>query len=208
MTSKILKNSLSTALESYLEEIKTLQEQYGAVRVTDLAKRMKRRLPSVTSALRRLSQFGLINYETYRPVTLSPLGEATVRKLDGRHRVLADFFLTVLALSEEIADEEACRLEHRVSPAILRRLSRFMEFLRHDPETVRTFFQEKRFHDFLKPATSRQSGDAGRSTGDKQLSGDKQPSCLKPSLGGKKSSDDKRPSDKKPPSKRKRLLHG
>ncbi|MBF0502715.1 MAG: metal-dependent transcriptional regulator [Candidatus Riflebacteria bacterium] len=148
VTTKKQLNELSTALESYLEEIKSLQEKYGAVRVTDLAERMSRRLPSVTSALRRLSQLELINYESYRPVTLTQTGEAAVRRLDGRHRILADFFLTLLALPEDLAEEEACKLEHRISPAVLRRLGRFMEFVRSDP-AAKILIEERHFEAFI-----------------------------------------------------------
>ncbi|HEY9069936.1 MAG TPA: metal-dependent transcriptional regulator [Candidatus Ozemobacteraceae bacterium] len=120
---------LSSTLESYLEQIHELQRKYGAVRVTDLASAMGCTTPSATNALRRLAKLELINYETYRPVTLTKLGESAIRRLDSRHRVLADFFLNVLELPGEFAEEEACRLEHRVSPATVTRLAEFMEFL-------------------------------------------------------------------------------
>lgn len=120
---------LSATLEAYLENIQNLQRKYGAVRVTDLAQKMGCRMPTVTSALRRLSKLNLINYETYRPVTLTNSGETFVRKLSGKHRVLADFFKTILVLPDDIAESEACRLEHKTSGIILKRLGYFMEFV-------------------------------------------------------------------------------
>jgi len=130
---KTTAGELSTTLETYLEAISELQELYGAVRVTDLADRMGCRRPTVTSALLRLSKLHLIRYESYRPVTLTAVGEATVRRLDGRHRVLADFLSSVLAMREEAAETEACQLEHRVSREVLRRLWLFMVFVRSQP---------------------------------------------------------------------------
>lgn len=128
---------LSTTLETYLEAIAELQEQYGAVRVTDLADRMGCRRPTATSALLRLAKLQLIRYQSYRPVTLTPEGEAMVRRLDGRHRVLADFLSSILAMPAESAETEACQLEHRVSREVLRRLGLFMVFVRSQPVLCR-----------------------------------------------------------------------
>ncbi|HOT29356.1 MAG TPA: metal-dependent transcriptional regulator [Candidatus Ozemobacteraceae bacterium] len=126
------KKGLSSTLESYLEHIHELQRKYGAVRATDIASAMGCTTPSVTNALRRLAKLELIKYETYRPVTLTKLGESTIRRLNSRHRVLADFFLNVLELPEELAEEEACSLEHKISPATIARLADYMEFLHQD----------------------------------------------------------------------------
>jgi len=123
------KKALSSTLESYLEQIQELQRKYGAVRVTDLATAMGCSTPSATNALRRLAKLELIHYEAYRPVILTKQGESAVRRLDSRHRVLADFFLNVLELPETFAEEEACKLEHKVSTATITRLAEFMEYL-------------------------------------------------------------------------------
>jgi DtxR family Mn-dependent transcriptional regulator len=152
------KPSLSTTLESYLELISELQEKYGAVRVTDLAQKMGCKTPTATSALRRLSRLELIHYEAYRPVTLTDTGKATIRKLSLRHRILADFLAGVLALPADFADEEACRLEHRVSPRMLTRLAQYLEFLReHDPDGVRLAEERQRFETFLEERAGHRS---------------------------------------------------
>lgn len=138
------RGGLSSTLESYLELIHELQLQYGAVRVTDLAGRMGCKTPSATSALRRLAQLRLINYEAYRPVTLTNMGKAAIRRLSAGHRVLADLFRTVLALPAEFVEEEACSLEHRASPPLVARIAQFMTFLNDTPAgaSLRTNLQE------------------------------------------------------------------
>lgn len=128
------KGGLSSTLESYLELIHELQQQYGAVRVTDLAEKMGCKTPSATSALRRLADLSLINYQAYRPVTLTKEGKSAIRRLNHGHRILADFFLNLLALPEKFADDEACSLEHRVSPQLLARLGKFLDFLHETPQ--------------------------------------------------------------------------
>ena len=142
---------VSATLESYLENIQVLQRKYGAVRTTDLAETMGCRMPSVTSALRRLAKLNLINYETYRPVTLTSSGEAFVRKLSGRHRILADFFKTILVLPDDQAEAEACLLEHEISPPILHRIEQFMLFVRSKKDAEKNVtIQQKEFHKFLE----------------------------------------------------------
>ncbi len=142
------KKAFSSTLESYLEQVQELQRRYGAVRVTDLATAMGCTTPSATNALRRLAKLELIHYEAYRPVILTKQGESAVRKLDSRHRVLADFFLNVLELPNPFADEEACRLEHKISPATITRLAEFMEYLHHAPEDSTLKRQQREFAKF------------------------------------------------------------
>ena len=141
---------VSPTLESYLENIQVLQKKYGAVRTTDLAETMGCRMPSVTSALRRLAKLNLINYETYRPVTLTTTGETFVRKLSCRHRILADFFKTILVLPENQAEAEACLLEHEISLPILHRIEQFMHFVRSKKDAEKSVAaQQKEFLAFL-----------------------------------------------------------
>lgn len=123
-----MKDRVSGALESYLEQIAELQRQFGAVRTSDLAERMGCKRSSVTSALQRLAEKGLINYQTYRPVTLTEDGEKTIRALSRYHRILADFLVEILAFPEEYAQQEACRLEHRVSANTIERMKAYLDF--------------------------------------------------------------------------------
>ena len=121
---------LSMSLESYLETIADLQTKFGAVRTSDLAEKMGCKRSSVTNALRKLSAKGLINYQAYRPVTLTKSGHIAISKLTMYHRIIEDFLKNILALSEDFASEEACRLEHNLSRETIERLKVFMEFMR------------------------------------------------------------------------------
>jgi len=147
---KVVKFKLSTTLESYLEKTHDIQKKYGAVRVTDLATEMGCRLPSVTSALRRLAKLSLVNYEAYRPVTLTKEGLSAVRKLSCRHRIIADFLIDILALPKDFSEEEACKLEHRISVRILNRLGSYVDFIRELPDGSSALkMQREKFLKFL-----------------------------------------------------------
>ena len=144
------KKDISTTLESYLEEIHSLQLRYGAVRTTDLAEKMGCRVPTATSALSRLAKLGLINYEAYRPVTLSERGVEAIKELDMAQRVLAEFMCEVLAMPEDEAEKEACRLEHRLSARVLQRIKLLMAFMKSDPGRAEQLKARKdKFREFL-----------------------------------------------------------
>lgn len=149
-----MKNRVSGALESYLEQIADLQEEFGAVRTSDIAERMGCKRSSVTSALQRLSEKGLINYQSYRPVTLTDEGKRTISALSRYHGILADFLHNVLAFPEDFAQTEACRLEHRVSQCTIERMRDFMEFMAGEKPETRLSNINERFAHFLKNKTA------------------------------------------------------
>ena len=134
---------VSLALESYLEAIADIQNEQGAVSPSVLAEKMGCKRSSVTSALQRLAENGLINYHTYRPVTLSPKGKEVIESLNRYHKILANFFENVLGLDEEFSQKEACRLEHQISPQTIERISEYVEFL-DKPDTFVKYLKKKK----------------------------------------------------------------
>lgn len=133
---------LSLSLESYLENIAELQEQLGAVNTSALAEKMGCKRSSVTSALCKLSENGLINYQSYRPVTLTEKGKAVIASLDRYHQILENFLHNVLALDKDFAQTEACRLEHQISPETIERIAQYTAFLK-DPEAFKKSLKKK-----------------------------------------------------------------
>lgn len=134
---------VSLALESYLEAIADIQNEQGAVSPSVLAEKMGCKRSSVTSALQRLAENGLINYHTYRPVTLSQKGKEVIESLDKYHKILANFFENVLGLEEEFSQKEACRLEHQISPKTIERIAEYVEFL-DKPDAFIKFLKNKK----------------------------------------------------------------
>ena len=123
---------LSMSQETYLETIAELQKRFGAVRTSDLADTMGCKRSSVTVALQRLAEKGLIHYEAYRPVTLTPKGHKAIDKLSRMHGIIEDFLENFICLPAEFAREEACRLEHSMSKITIEHIKKFMDSLRHN----------------------------------------------------------------------------
>ncbi|MFN2351352.1 MAG: DtxR family transcriptional regulator [Kiritimatiellia bacterium] len=125
--------ALSASLENYLETILLLIQEHAVARSRDIAERLSVKRSSVTGALQALSARGMVNYEPYGYVTLTPSGEALARRVLRRHEALRDFFVKVLAVDSAEADEAACRMEHGVSKHIVDRLLEFADFLETCP---------------------------------------------------------------------------
>ena len=124
---------LSSNMEDYLEAIYHIVSEKKAARAKDIAVRMAVNSASVTGALRLLAEKGHINYAPYDVITLTPAGEALARDIVRRHEILKDFFTKVLDVDEAEAEENACKVEHAVSPTIVDRLVRFVEFIQVCP---------------------------------------------------------------------------
>ncbi len=122
--------SLSANMEDYMETIALLSQENRVVRVKDIAKSLKIKMPSVTAALGKLSEKGLIHYEKYGFVELTDEGRDVADRVYHRHTCLADFFRNVLRMDAGSADEEACRVEHHLSPESCRQIHKLVEFCR------------------------------------------------------------------------------
>ena len=124
---------LSANMEDYLETIYHIVSEKKAARAKDIAVRMAVNSASVTGALRLLAEKGHINYAPYDVITLTPDGEMLARDIVRRHEILKDFFTKVLDVDEQEAEDTACKMEHAVSPTIIDRLVRFVEFIQICP---------------------------------------------------------------------------
>ena len=120
--------ALSASLEDYLETIYHLVQEKHVARAKEIAKLMKVSNSSVTGALQALGERKLINYAPYEVITLTDDGALIAEGVVRRHQVLRDFFIKVLEVDEDEAEQAACSMEHSLPPTIMDRLIRFVEF--------------------------------------------------------------------------------
>ncbi len=125
---------LSTSLEDYLEAIAELSNTHEHAHTKDIAERLKVSMPSVTSALRALAEKGLIEYQSYTPITLTAIGREVADKIMRRHRTLEHFFSDVLKLDRIEADKVACQVEHVIPDEVIRRLLLLADKLQQMPD--------------------------------------------------------------------------
>ena len=122
--------SITVRDEEYLEAMYLLRKNKGSVRLKDIAEMLNIRAPTAVEALERLAEKGLIIYEKRGVLDLTPAGEDVAREIYSRHQELKEFFQEVLSLPEDVAEEEACRIEHHIRPETLDRMARLTRKLR------------------------------------------------------------------------------
>ncbi|MFI4911703.1 MAG: metal-dependent transcriptional regulator [Sedimentisphaeraceae bacterium JB056] len=120
---------LTPGLEDYLEAIFMIEQEKNVSRVKDIASRLNVRAASVTGALQSLSEKELINYTPYEYITLTEAGKYEAKKVVRRHRFLKQFFVEILGIDEDVADEGACNVEHTIPKIIMERMVDFMDFV-------------------------------------------------------------------------------
>lgn len=132
---------MSEPLEDYLETVYLLVQEQGAARVRDIARARGVKAATVSIALGKLGDAGLVDYARREHIRLTPKGEEAARRILTRHRLLARFFEEVLGMSPHAASEQACSLEHALTDEATDRLVRFFEFLGTRPSTPAAFGQ-------------------------------------------------------------------
>ncbi len=134
-------------MEDYLEAIFDLDKKKRVVRVKDIAKKMNVKMPTVSSMLKTLNDRGMINYEKYEYVEMTRSGANVGKEMRRRHEVLNKFLTEILKIDRIVADEEACKMEHALSPETLDSLTDFMAFIQSCPRTGQSwlnYFEEFR----------------------------------------------------------------
>ena len=100
--------------EMYLETILILSQRQRFVRSIDVADYMGFSKPSVSRAVSLLKQGEYITVDREGFLYLTEAGREVAEKIYERHTVLTEI-LTGLGVSPEVAEQDACRIEHDIS---------------------------------------------------------------------------------------------
>lgn len=130
------KKAASISAQDYLERIHELIQEKGYARAIDVAEALGISQPSVTSMVQKLAAQGLLNYEKYRGMTLTPAGLDVAESIQRRHVILKRF-LTLLGVPEVTQEADIEGMEHHLSEATLEAFSRLSDRLEQDPELLR-----------------------------------------------------------------------
>jgi len=136
----------SASLEDYLEAIANLHKGEKSVKVKQLSRMLNVKMPSVTAALQKLSEEGLVVHKKYGDIKLTPDGDGAAQDVIRRHRALSRFLGEALDINKEIAEEDACRIEHVISPITLERMIKFIEFMEACPLGEANFPKRYRYY--------------------------------------------------------------
>lgn len=100
--------------ENYLETIFMLSKRNDKVRSIDIATELGFSKPSVSIAMKNLRVNGYINVDGKGDITLTEKGEEIAQAMYERHTVLSNWLISI-GVSEKIAQEDACKIEHFLS---------------------------------------------------------------------------------------------
>jgi len=140
-------SKLSASLEDYLEAIYNLASESEGARSKDIAETLGVARSSVTGALQTLGEKGLANYRPYGCITLTKSGRAIAAEVVRKHNVLKSFFVDVLGVDEDTAQQAACKAEHAFGPEIIGRLLSFIKYVTESDKNGRYVAHEfRQFH--------------------------------------------------------------
>ncbi len=112
--------------EDYLEQILMLLERKGHARSVDIAAGLNVSKPSVSVAMKKLRENGYINMGSDNMISLTDKGYAIARKIYDRHQVLTKYLIQ-LGVPDEVAREDACKIEHDLSEESFAAISRQLQ---------------------------------------------------------------------------------
>ena len=115
--------------EMYLETILILSKKLPAVRSIDISEYMNFSKPSVSRAIGILKKAGYVNVSPNGHLSLTEIGYSTAEKIYLRHNLLTRF-LVQLGVDEQIASDDACKIEHHISDETMAALKKYLETLK------------------------------------------------------------------------------
>ncbi len=123
---------LSRREEEYLEAMLILERKKGRIRIKDLAEMLGVKPPTVVEFLEKLASKGLVEYRKYYGVRLTEEGRRLAEEVFRRHEAIKRF-LVMLGVPEDVAERDACYIEHGISDESLRLMTLFIEFVERCP---------------------------------------------------------------------------
>lgn len=110
--------------EDYLETILMLQMRLGQARSIDVATELGFSKPSVSLAMKKFRENGLVEIDDKGYIELTGEGRAIAERTFERHNLLAGYLMGI-GVSEGTAREDACRIEHALSAESFEKIKEF-----------------------------------------------------------------------------------
>lgn len=120
-------SELSVAMQHYLETIFDLSSQGTGARVSDIAARLDVTKASVNNAINVLAEQGYVSRKKYQVIYLTSAGSEAAQSLENKHSVLKTLFAQVMGVPDQVADDDACAIEHIVSLETVSKIHSFLK---------------------------------------------------------------------------------
>jgi DtxR family Mn-dependent transcriptional regulator len=140
---------VSRRVEDYLRIIYETVEKKGYARIRDISRALGVKPSSAVGMVRKLHEQGLVVYEKYGGVILTPRGREIAEAVERRHDTFKKF-LKILLVPDDIAAKDAHILEHQLDPRTILQFARFVEFITQAMETDRPVFIKRWIEEFRR----------------------------------------------------------
>ena len=124
--------------EDYLEIISELVGLKGYATTLDISRHMNVSPPSVTKMLQKLDKDGYLEYERYHGINLTSKGNQVAEAIRQKHSTLLEIF-EILGIKKDIANQDVEGMEHYLNPKTIKRLRKFLVFLKSNPKIIDEF---------------------------------------------------------------------
>lgn len=123
----------SFAEENYLKAIFSLSSEKETVNITQLSNILQVSLPTANSMVKNLKKQDLINYEKYKPISLTEKGRQIASAVVRKHRLTEMFLVEKMGFGWDEVHEIAEQVEHIDSPDFFERMNEILKFPTIDP---------------------------------------------------------------------------
>jgi len=120
-------NDIHESGEDYLEAILRLKEENGIARSVDVARKLNVSKPSVSRAMSILEEKGYVFVGKIGSLELTEEGKKLADEIYARHVLLTKFLQKITGVSEEQAEENACKIEHDIDSDVKRGIEKWMK---------------------------------------------------------------------------------
>ncbi len=124
-------NSLTE--ENYLKALYNISNETGEVNVTELSKRLQLKMPTVTSMMKKLAEKKLVNYQSYKPLSLTEKGKKEAGLIIRKHRLTEMFLVEKMKFGWEDVHDIAEQIEHIQSPVLFEKMEELLGYPKIDP---------------------------------------------------------------------------
>ena len=120
---------MTSSKEDYLRVVLELSGKGNKIHSKDIAQELNVSKASVSRMMGFLKNAGYISKEKFGTVTLTERGYIVASLILKKRRLLKDFLTDFLGVEPDIADNDACRMEHAISAETMERLDRKLDKL-------------------------------------------------------------------------------
>lgn len=119
--------------ENYIKSIYALSQATGEVSVSDLAKKLEVKLPTINSMIKKLAAKKIVSYAPYKGIRITEKGKKEALSIIRKHRLAELFLVKVMGLGWEEVHDIAEQLEHVNSERFYDRIDELLGYPKADP---------------------------------------------------------------------------